>query len=335
MGIELKSFTFESLLRLLKLDTTRKKDSPGYAFVASTLGNSVSSLLLQDDRWVVSDARMPLQAPTSVVRSPCGPFIYAASAPTNTISAFKVDSGGDLTRLNSLSVSVEPEAMAVCSTGKFLYVSGGQSRSLSVVRLERNGTLSAPLVHQTQAEVHDLACHPEEPLLCLCNKRAGTLTFVSLSYSGEIKEVGSVDAGTEPAVARWSRDGQTLFVLNAGLGISVWKRSEGLEWKRVAFFPTGRGTSHFTLGPQANRLYVARFAEDEVSAYDLEGVRLECRQTIPCPGGPSMLAMSRCGTQLLAACVFEQLVSSYRVGEEGLLKAPSTVRIHSLPVAIV
>ena len=48
-----------------------------------------------------------------------------------------------------------------------------------------------------------------------------------------------------------------------------------------------------------------------------------------------MLAMSRCGTQLLAACVFEQLVSSYRVGEEGLLKAPSTVRIHSLPVAIV
>ena len=221
------------------------------------------------------------------------------------------------------------------STGRFLYVAGGQSRSLSVFRLDRNGTLSSPLVHQTQAEVHELACHPEEPLLCLCNKKAGTLTFVSVSDNGEIEEVGSVDAGTEPAVARWSQDGQTLFVLNAGLGISVWKRSEGPEWKRVTFFPTGRGTSHFTLGPQANRLYIARFAEDEVSVYDLEGARLECRQTIPCPGGPSMLAMSRCGTQLLAACVFEQLLSSYRVGEEGLLKAPATIKLHSLPVAIV
>lgn len=335
MGIELRNFSFESLLRLLKLDTTRKKELPGCAFVASTLGNSVSSLLLQEGRWSVAGGRMPLQAPTAVVRSPSGSFLYAASAPTNAVSAFKVDSEGELIRLNSLVVEREPEAMAICSTGRFLFVANGQSSGLSVFPLDRNGMLSSPLFHETQDEVHDLACHPEEPLLCLCNKKAGTLTFMSVSENGEMHEVGVVDAGTDPAVARWSRDGHTLFVLNAGIGISVWKRSEGPGWKRVAFFPTGRGTSHFTLGPQANRLYVARFAEDEISVYGLEGARLECHQTIPCPGGPSTLTVSRCGTQLLAACVFEQLVSAYRISEEGRLQTPATVKLHSLPVAIV
>ena len=334
MGIELREFLFEGLLQLLKGDTVRRKRAPEYAYVASLQGNSISSLVRADDRWKSIEERMPLKSPTYLVRSQCGRFLYVASSLTDTVSAFRADDGGTLVRLNNHSSDKQPESMAACPAGRFLYVGNSLGSSVSVFALDRNGMLSPPKSYPTKAGVHDVAHHPKEPLLCLCQKEAGNLTFMSVTEEGELQEVATVDAGTEPSVARWSRDGSTLFVLNAGLGISVWKPCTSQGWRRVAFFPTGRGTCHFTLGSRENRLYVARATENEIAVYDLEGARLETRQLVDCPGGPKMLSISSDGEHLLAACVCDEMVTSFRLAEGGRLQSPNFARLHSPPLAL-
>ncbi|MCA9780369.1 MAG: beta-propeller fold lactonase family protein, partial [Candidatus Eremiobacteraeota bacterium] len=203
MGIELKDFLFEGLLNLLKGAQGRRKRVPEYAYVASMQGNSISSLVQADDRWKSCQERMVLQSPTSLIRSHCGRFLYAASSLTGRVSAFRAKDGESLVRLNSHSSDEEPESMAVCPAGRFLYVANSLGSSVSVFATDRNGLLSPPTSYPTRDTVHDVACHPKEPLLCLCHKNAGTLTFVSVTEEDGLSEVAVVDAGTEPSMARW------------------------------------------------------------------------------------------------------------------------------------
>ena len=82
-----------------------------------------------------------------VVVTENGRFAYAANAASGSISGYQVMPDGELVLLNAdgrtgvLGNDTTPIDMALSSTGRYLYALGAKSDTISIFRVEENGSL--------------------------------------------------------------------------------------------------------------------------------------------------------------------------------------------------
>jgi 6-phosphogluconolactonase (cycloisomerase 2 family) len=332
MGMEFAQLSLSNLFSKFRR-TRREEKGSEYTYVISMLGNTVTSVCQDGDELHSTGFSAEVNAPTSILLSKDGKSLYVASLMNDMISAFRVEADGTLTRLNSRHSDRGPESMALCQRGRFLYVANSCGGSLSVFPIDSEGHLGYPTSVATDDGARQVAVHPNNDLLCVCH-RVGTLTFLTVSPLGEVHEVATSLAGSNPVATRWSADGRHLFVLNGGLGISVWRNDTADKWNKVGFFPTGPGASDFVLSPTGDYLYVTRDKDDKLEVYGVEGGRLEFQQSMSCLAGPKTPSLNTNGDSLRLVCAFDQRVSSFQIRKDGMLNSPTTLRAVGAPVAL-
>jgi len=180
-------------------------------------------------------------SPVALAISSTGRFLYVANSTSNTITAFQVESSGLLTQVpqagpgtNPVSTSVTgPTALAVSSTGQFLYVTNGPSNTVTAFRIETSGRLTLiPPVGATPNPVltrgttpNSIAIAPNGAHLYIANG-GGTVSVFAIGTDGLLalapasgtaqNPTPTLVAGSRstPVALTISQDGQFLYVVN-------------------------------------------------------------------------------------------------------------------------
>lgn len=171
-------------------------------------------------------------------------------------------------------------------------------------------------------ETGAVAPHPHDALVCICNRGENSLSLMAVSSDGEMQETHRLDAGSNPTVAGWSRDGLRLFVLNAGLGISVWRRCPSKGLRKVGFFLAGSDCVDFVIS-RDEFVYVAQTSNERIAVFEIEGGRLSSRGYVPCSGEPETLELNPTGRLLKAICPSSRQVTCFEIATGGELTNPS------------
>lgn len=167
------------------------------------------------------------------------------------------------------------------------------------------------------------ASHPHQPLICVCNRAEDSISVMAVSSTGEMQETSRLDAGSNPTVAGWSQDGRRLFVLNAGLGISVWRQCPNRGLRKVGFFLVGADCSDFVISRDERFVYVAQASEGQIAVFEMEGGRLTTRGSVPCWGEPEALEIH--GNLLRVSSPSSRQVTCFEIGTGGELQNPSVL----------
>jgi 6-phosphogluconolactonase (cycloisomerase 2 family) len=169
----------------------------GVLFATNEGSNKVASFTID----AVSGALTPAAGspivtgtgPQAVAVNPAGTRLYVANGSGNSISAYKVASGGVMTLLQTVAVS-GPGKIAIYPSGAFLFVTQGAANKVAAFRLDNNGALHTIGVYATgpkpQAIATDvqgkyaLVAHggaPYELWIYKIDLTSGALTFVRSS----------------------------------------------------------------------------------------------------------------------------------------------------------
>jgi 6-phosphogluconolactonase len=188
-------------------------------------------------------------SPVALAISPTGRFLYVANSTSNTVTAFQIETSGLLTQVppagpgtNPISVGgTGPTALAMSSTGQFLYVTNGASNTVTAFRVETSGLLT--LVPPAGSNPNPLSTGGTAPngiavasngaSLYIANGGGnvsaftigsnGLLTLLPISGSGP----NPTPAGTNHSAITISQDGQFLYVANRGGGVSAYTITTG------------------------------------------------------------------------------------------------------------
>lgn len=188
-------------------------------------------------------------SPIALTISPTGRFLYVANSTSNTVTAFQIETSGLLTQVlsigpgtNPISVSgTGPTALAMSSTGQFLYVTNGASNTVTAFRVETSGLLtlvppagSNPNPFSTGGTApNGIAVSSNGASLYIANGGGNVSTFTIgtnglltlLPISGSAPN--PIPAGTNPSAITISQDGQFLYVANRGGGVSAYTITTG------------------------------------------------------------------------------------------------------------
>lgn len=183
-------------------------------------------------------------APVSLVGSATDSFLYVANSADNTVSVFQIETNGLLKLVpptgslrNPVAVGGNaPSALALSSTGQFLYVTNRASNNVTVFQVETSGLLT--LVPPVGSATNPLpvggngpigiAVAPDGRVLYTANDE-GTVSALTIGSNGLLTLVPSsgsssnpIPAGTSPSAITISQDGQFLYVANRGGGVSAY-----------------------------------------------------------------------------------------------------------------
>lgn len=183
-------------------------------------------------------------APVSLVGSATDQFLYVANSADNTVSVFQIETNGLLKLVpptgslrNPVAVGGNaPSALALSSTGQFLYVANRASNNVTVFQVETSGllTLVPPVGSGTNPQPIGgtgpigIAVAPDGQVLYTANE-GGTVSALRIGTNGLLTLVPSsgsssnpIQAGTTPSAITISQDGQFVYVANRGGGVSAY-----------------------------------------------------------------------------------------------------------------
>ncbi len=183
-------------------------------------------------------------APVSLVGSASDRFLYVANSADNTVSVFQIETSGLLKLVpptgslrNPVAVGGDaPSALALSSTGQFLYVANRASNNVTIFQVETSGllTLVPPVGSGTNPQSIGgtgpigIAVAPDGQVLYTAND-GGTVSALMIGSNGLLTLVPSsgsssnpIQAGTNPSAITISQDGQFLYVANRGGGVSAY-----------------------------------------------------------------------------------------------------------------
>lgn len=183
-------------------------------------------------------------APVSLIGSSNDRFLYVANNADNTVSVFQIEASGLLklvppagSNKNPASVGgTAPTALALSSTGQFLYVANRESNNVTAFQVETSGLLtliptaggSTNPVPVGGTSPNDIAVAPNGRFLYTANG-GGNVSAFAIGSNGLLTLVpasGStpnpIPAGTSPSALTISQDGQFLYVANRGGNVSAY-----------------------------------------------------------------------------------------------------------------
>jgi 6-phosphogluconolactonase (cycloisomerase 2 family) len=223
--------------------------------------------------------------PSSIVIDPAGAFAYASilgaacQAPHNSIAAFKINSDGTLTATGTPVTDTNPVALAMDSSGKFLFVAEG-SGGVAVYAIGSGASLT-PVAGSYTALPTALA--PNFVALA-----ATPTSFPGIGLNGTQNAVCSLP-GTNPP------NGEFLYAVDTN-NYAVWTFSVNTSTgalgnppgtTAVPFFATDQVPAGIAVDPCDRFAYVSDNYSNKISAYVI------CTTVIvptPCPQADGSLA---------------------------------------------
>lgn len=139
--------------------------TPNGKFLFSTIASGIQRYAVQADGSLALLGSTPLSLPRSVNTSPDGRFLFAASQPggADLVSSFSISGDGSLTQ-NGAAVStgdVSIGLLGVSPDGAFVHAPDSNADTITTVRVNPDGTLSAVGVPFAIEDVESLVLSPD------------------------------------------------------------------------------------------------------------------------------------------------------------------------------
>ncbi|HEY7405451.1 MAG TPA: beta-propeller fold lactonase family protein [Candidatus Angelobacter sp.] len=274
-------------------------------------------------------------------------FAYVVGVGTNEVFAFRAQRDGTLTPLGApnFPAGSNPAAMAVHTSGDFLYVANSAGNNLTQLVINRgNGELSVPVSSSVVAPVNPInifntgttpiavVMSPTNPFIFVANQGSGDITaFTADPGSGGLNLIGTTPVVQQPAPPAppivvnpqsmaISPKGDFLYIANAQQGtIAVLTiDSKGvLGYAPGSPFSAGAGVTPTSIVAESSGrfVYVANPAGNAVLGFAVQNGALTPINGSPFPAGsvPSGLAVDPQGALLFAANNGSNSVSAYAI----------------------
>jgi len=207
-----------------------------FLYIANYLSSNISAFTINSSSGALTQiANSPFAAELgvdSLVVDSAGKFLYAVTERSENLWAYSIDGAGALSPLSGIPMAIAPsgtqsKAVLLDPSGKYLFVTNGDSSSAYIYGFSRNVT-SGALTSLAGFPVsvdglgNETAFNPAGQFLLVTGTSvfgtAGGVTVFSLSPStGAITKVGSaVQAGIDPNAVVVDSSGKFVFIPNTG-----------------------------------------------------------------------------------------------------------------------
>jgi 6-phosphogluconolactonase len=270
-------------------------------FVANSGSNTVSSFTINSDGSLTAGtASYPTgRTPISLAIDPAGKFLFVANQADSTISVFTVQ-GTTLSAAGTFSTQdpnnpglSAPSALAVTSSGNFLYVANQLTNSVSGFTynttsgsLSPLSTFSFPAGTNPSALVLSpvLASSPGASFLYVGNAGSNDIsvfaacTVASTTCSSPNGLLSAITgspfaAGLNPVSLAVTPGGAFLYAADEGSnqvsGYKVGQNNGALTPTTTATFSVGTSPTWIAIPPNGGFVYVANFGSASISAYGI------------------------------------------------------------------
>jgi len=252
--------------------------SDGLVLVASQQNQVIQSFSFNLNSGSVSGiSKAPSTngTPTAVVLDPAGAYAYVI-IDGNSIASFKVNSDGTLSAVGT-GTAPNATAIAMDAAGKFLFVVGGLSGTVSSFAIGSGGTLTA--VPSTYTVPGTLS--PPN----LVAVAATPTVFPSVGITGTQNAVCS-SPGNNPPTSEflYAVDSVNYQVWAFSVDTSTGALGNPPNHAQVQTFPTGAVPSGVVVDPCDRFLYVTNYQDNNVSAFTIcNGLSTQSQS---CPASP-------------------------------------------------
>lgn len=272
-------------------------------------------------------------------------FAYVVGAGTNEVFTFSAGSNGTLTPLGApnFPAGSNPAAMAVHTSGDFLYVANAAGNNLTQLVINRgNGELSVPVSTSVVAPVNPInifntgttpiavVMSPTAPFVFVANQGSGDISaFTADPGSGSLNAIGTTPVVQQPAPPAppivvnpqsmaISPKGDFLFVANAAQGtiaVLTIDSKGNLGYAAGSPFSVGAGVTPTSIVVESSGrfVYVANPAGNTVLGFAVQNGALTPINGSPFPAGaiPSAVVADPQGALLFVANTGSNNVSAY------------------------
>jgi 6-phosphogluconolactonase (cycloisomerase 2 family) len=274
-------------------------------------------------------------------------FAYVVGQGTNEVFTFRAQSNGALTPLGApnFPAGSNPSAMAVHTSGDFLYVTNAAGNNLTQLVINRgNGELSVPVSTSVVAPVNPInifntgttpiavVMSPTQPFIFVANQGSGDVTaFTADPGSGSLNLIGTTSVVQQPAPPTppivvnpqsmaISPKGDFLYVANATQGTISVLTIDGkgnLGYAAGSPFSAGAGVTPTSIVAESSGrfVYVVNPAGNTVLGFTVQNGALSPINGSPFPAGaaPSAAAVDPQGALLFVANKGSNNVSAYAI----------------------
>lgn len=286
-------------------------------------GEGIYLVDVDDKSGAVSNPRVVarMKSPAWIAFSPDKRFLYANSeigdyeGKTGSVSAFAVETNGDLKPLNTVSSGAAgPAYIEIDRTGKFALVANYSGGSFAVIHIKADGSLGE-LADQVKPE--------------------GPLNPAEASDTQPGQFAGSDHSGSHGHMIGMDPSGKYVIGDDAGRDqIFVWTLDGNGKLHQVSVTKSlpGSAPRHFVFSPDGKMLYQLQEQDSRLQAYDFKDGTLTARgaSIFTLPDGyqgsntTSELLINKAGTRLYAANRTQDSIATVAAGKGGITRIANT-----------
>lgn len=323
-----------------------------YAFILNQGASTISSYDVNVSGSLTANGPQSLTselgAPRALAVDPFARFVYVAHA-SNAISAYRIHaSNGSLPLIGSLSISVDPTAITVEPSGRYLYAAGSTATGWQVVVLAIDQTSGALTQVTGTGSALDtgtlpvsITSDPTGRFLYVVNSTANTVSMFTIApATGLLTSVGtalSVDA--DPQSVAVDPSGRYAYAVSAGTsgiqGFAIDAATGELTSPPVALLTTATNASPSAVvaDPTGRFVYAANTATNNIRPFvvDLDTGALAAGTLSSATGtGPTALAIEAGGKFLYVTNQVSNSLAIYSINQT----SGNLSRIGSIPSGV-
>ncbi len=287
---------------------------------------------------------------SSVDRSTCGGLggvsQYTLNAGSGALAVVTIAASNGTTPPSSpVPTGVNPTAIAIDSTGTFVFVANQGSDSISVYTIDPTGgaltevkqlqpptcttTQAAPCPRPTAAAPSALATTGKMLFVAMANAGVGSVATYTFDSIGTLKDppASTTAAGVNPSAMQMDSSGKFLFVTDSVTNkVAVFSIGSSGQLSAVGTGNTGTTPVSVRVHPNGKFLYTANQGSNDVSAFSIDssGALTKLSDTPVAPGtSPSNVTTDTSGGFLFVANRDSNNISAFSIDSSGALKAVS------------
>lgn len=318
----------------------------GYmAYVTNMTGNAIAQFSVTSG----SGALVPLAIPTvvttyqpsNIALSWDGKYAYVSHQDSKLIGAYRVNSSGALSLLDSVSAASAGYGLATSPIGDALYCADYGAQSISQFNVGANGIPVAMSSKTVSANVNptSIAITPNGKYAYAINSSSETISQYSVGINGAltaltVATVSTTALGSNPQALVVDPSSSYVYVtLTDSNKIAQYSigSTGGLTSMSPASIATDANPRGLVISPNGSYVYVANSGANTITQYVVTGGRLTALATSRVAAGsnPYALAASPDGRYVYVTNYGDNTVSQFSVGSGGGLSAMSTQSVSS------
>jgi YVTN family beta-propeller protein len=243
--------------------------------------------------------------PYAVALSPLGDQLYVTNAPASgngSVLVYNKSADNQFTHAATIDVHLKPEAIAVSSSGDYIYVANRGSNNMSVIIRSPDSSFSIFDTIKTGKEPAALAATSNGQYIFVCNYADGNVSVISTKT---LSVVGApLDAGKHPAGVAVTYSSDYVFVSNSiesTVSLIGFNNTSGLYEVLVKDIKVsdGYGAEGIAISPSSNQVFVACGG----NSYELNAFSMVAYEQATSVSGlnmqPTSSAVNTAGTKVL------------------------------------